>query len=107
MPENSDFYPQVMQRYISESSVMNDRQDFINSLLRVFEEKIFSAREFETFPIEMIDDYIQRTHVFYFEKKLPEIEQSIGLLSGHCASHHPILSALRNFFLRYVQDLSE
>jgi regulator of cell morphogenesis and NO signaling len=107
MPENSDFYPQVMQRYISESSPQDDRQDFIATLLRVFEEKIFNAREFEAFPIEMIVDYIQRTHIFYFEKKLPEIEQSIGLLSNHYSSQHPILSALRNFFLRYVQDLSE
>ena len=55
----------------------------------------------------MIVDYIQRTHVYYFEKKLPEIEQSILLLSGHYDSHHPILAALQNFFHRYVQDLSE
>ena len=107
MPENSDFYPQVMQRYISEPSFPGEHKEFIATLLRVFEEKLFSAREFDLFPVEMIVDYIQRTHVFYFEKKLPEIEQSILLLSGHYDSHHPILVALQNFFHRYVQDLSE
>jgi regulator of cell morphogenesis and NO signaling len=107
MPENSEFYPQVMQRYLPHPSLADAQGDFITTLLRAFEEKIFSACDFETFPIGIIVDYIQRTHIYYFEKKLPEIEQSIGLLADHYESHHPVLVALRNFFLRYVQDLSE
>jgi regulator of cell morphogenesis and NO signaling len=105
MPENSDFYPQVVQRYLSEPT--DEQKDFISTLLQVFEEKIFNKNDFTTYPIDIIIDYIERTHIYYFEKKLPEIEQSIELLSGHYHSHHPILAALRNFFLRYVQDLSE
>jgi len=107
MPENSDFYPQVIQRYVSEPSLSGDRMEFIASLLRVFEEKIFSPADFESYPVDIIVDYIQRTHIFYFETKLPEIEQSIGLLSDHYESHHPILTALHSFFHRYVNDLSE
>jgi regulator of cell morphogenesis and NO signaling len=107
MPENSDFYPQVMQRYVSGPSLPGEHKEFIATLLRVFEEKVFSAHDFEAFPVEIIVDYIQRTHVYYFEKKLPEIEQSILLLSGLYDSHHPILGALQNFFHCYVQDLSE
>ncbi len=107
MPENSDFYPQVMQRYASEPSLPGDHMNFISTLLRAFDDKMFSAGDFEPYPVEIIVDYIQRTHIFYFEKKLPEIEQSIGLLSDHYESHHPILAALRNFFLRYVRDLFE
>jgi regulator of cell morphogenesis and NO signaling len=107
MPENEDFYPQVMQRYVSEPSLPGDRQDFISTLLRAFEERLFSATDFEPYSVEIIVDYIQRTHIFYFEKKLPEIEQSIGLLSDLYESHHPILAALRNFFHRYVRDLFE
>ncbi|MBS1663891.1 MAG: hemerythrin domain-containing protein [Bacteroidetes bacterium] len=107
MPENSDFYPQVMQRYAAQPPSSGEQTDFIVTLLRVFEEKVFNAREFDSFPLEMIVDYIQRTHVYYLGKKLPEIEQSILLLSGHYESQHPILIALRNFFHRYVQDLSE
>ncbi|HEV3324060.1 MAG TPA: hemerythrin domain-containing protein [Puia sp.] len=107
MPENNDFYPQVMQRYVSVPSLPGEHKEFIATLLRVFEEKLFSAHDFDAFPVEIIVDYIQRTHVYYFEKKLPEIEQSIMLLSGLYDSHHPILAALQNFFHRYVQDLSE
>jgi regulator of cell morphogenesis and NO signaling len=107
MPENSDFYPQVMQRYATQPPSSGEQTEFIATLLRVFEEKIFNAREFDPFPLKLIVDYIQRTHVYYLEKKLPEIEQSILLLSGHYESQHPILIALQNFFRHYVQDLSE
>lgn len=107
MPENSDFYPQVMQRYTTQPPSPGEQTEFIGALLRVFEEKVFNARDFDSFPVELILDYIQRTHVYYLEKKLPEIEQSILLLSDQYDSHHPILIALQNFFHRYVQDLSE
>ncbi|HXB06618.1 MAG TPA: hemerythrin domain-containing protein [Puia sp.] len=107
MPENNDFYPQVMQRYVSGPPLPGEHKEFIATLLRVFEEKLFCAHDFEAFPVEIIVDYVQRTHVYYFQKKLPEIEQSILLLSGLYDSHHPILAALQNFFHRYVQDLSE
>ena len=107
MPENNDFYPQVMQRYLTQPPSPGEQTEFIIALLRVFEEKVFNAREFDSFPVELIVDYIQRTHVYYLEKKLPEIEQSILLLSGHYDSRHPILAALQNFFHAYVKDLSE
>ena len=107
MPENSDFYPQVMQRYTNSSLQTGTNNEFIAALLRVFEEKVFNAKEFDGFAVPLIVDYIQRTHIYYLEKKLPEIEQSIVLLTGHYESQHPILLALQNFFLHYVQDLSE
>ncbi len=107
MPENSDFYPQVMQRYPKSSLQTGANKEFIAALLRVFEEKVFNARAFDGFAVPIIVDYIQRTHIYYLEKNLPEIEQSIVLLAGHYESQHPILLALQNFFLHYVQDLSE
>lgn len=107
MPEHNEYYPLVMQRYPTLPLLAGEYQDFIPVLLRVFEEKSFNAREFDSFPLHIIVDYIQHTHLYYLSKKLPEIEQSILLLSGHYESHHPILIALRNFFLQYVHDLSE
>ena len=107
MPENSEFYPQVMQRYPVRPLPDGEYKDFIPALLRVFEEKSFNAGEFAPFPIPIIVDYIQHTHVYYLSKKLPEIEQSILLLSGQYESHHPILVSLQNFFRHYVLDLSQ
>ncbi|MDR3711907.1 MAG: hemerythrin domain-containing protein [Puia sp.] len=106
MPENSDFFPQVMQRYTIHPALTGINKEFIAELLRAFEEKPFCASAFDPFPVDLIVDYIQRTHVFYLQKKLPEIEQSIFLLSGLYTSHHPILAALQNFFQRYCRDLT-
>lgn len=80
--------------------------EFISALLRSFEEKNFSAADFEPYRIGLIVDYIQRTHSFYLQKKLPEIAQSILLLSGHYESNHPILMILQTFFHRYCLDLT-
>lgn len=80
--------------------------EFITTLLRSFEEKSFTAADFESYRIGLIVDYIQRTHSFYLQKKLPEIAQSILLLSGHYESNHPILMILQTFFHRYCQDLT-
>jgi len=80
--------------------------EFISSLLRSFEEKSFNAADFESYRIGLIVDYIQRTHSFYLQKKLPEIAQSILLLSGHYESNHPILLVLQTFFHRYCQELT-
>jgi regulator of cell morphogenesis and NO signaling len=106
MPENNEFLPQVMLRYKIHLPTQEVNQEFIAALLHSFEEKAFCAADFDAFPIEMIVDYIQRTHEYYLQKKLPEIEQSILLLSAHYHSSHPILAALRNFFRAYCQDLT-
>ncbi|HVW59700.1 MAG TPA: hemerythrin domain-containing protein [Puia sp.] len=113
MPENSYIFSQVMQRYQlhplpSAQPPLQPGVDneFITTLLRSFEEKSFTAADFEPYRIGLIVDYIQRTHSFYLQKKLPEIAQSILLLSGHYESNHPILMILQTFFHRYCQDLT-
>lgn len=112
MPDNYIF-SQVMQRYQldplpnahppMQPGVDNE---FITALLRSFEERTFTAADFEPYRIGLIIDYIQRTHSFYLQKKLPEIAQSILLLSGHYESNHPILLILQTFFHRYCQELT-
>lgn len=118
MADNSYIFSQVMQRYavypLKEPGFFYHNQvpppesnkAFIEVLLRSFEEKPFNSRDFEGFPIELIVDYIQRTHAFYLQKKLPEIAQSILLLSGHYETNHPVLLALQVFFNRYCGDLT-
>lgn len=118
MPDNSYIFSQVLQRYdvypLKESGYFfhdqlptpETNKEFIAALLRSFEEKPFCANDYDAFPIEIVVDYIQRTHAFYLQKKLPEIAQSILLLSGHYQSNHPILVILQTFFHRYTCDLT-
>jgi regulator of cell morphogenesis and NO signaling len=107
MSDNSTYLPQVMQRYTTYLPHTHVNRDFVTALLRAFDEKPFCAEDFDRFSIEMIVEYIKRTHEFYLHKKLPEIEQSICLLSGLYDSHHPILAVLQNFFRQYCQELTE
>jgi regulator of cell morphogenesis and NO signaling len=106
MAENNTFFQQVMDRYAVHNPLSGVNPAFIAALLHAFEESSFSAADFEPFSVELIVEYIQRTHVFYLQKKLPEIEQSILLLSGLYTDHHPILAVLHNFFHRYCEDLT-
>jgi regulator of cell morphogenesis and NO signaling len=101
-------YPLKESGYFYHSQVPppESNKEFIAVLLRMFEEKAFNAKDFDAFPIELVVDYIQHTHAFYLQKKLPEIAQSILLLSGAYRSNHPILIILQTFFHRYCQDLT-
>src|SRR5258708_23601406 len=112
MPDSHYLLTQVTRRYTLDRSDKEDYfyahlhesgsdKEFIDSILRSFEENSFNPKEFEPFGIEIIVDYIQRTHVLYLQKILPEIEQSILLLSEQYASGHPLLQQLHSFFHRY------
>jgi regulator of cell morphogenesis and NO signaling len=106
MPDSSTYFPQVMQRYEAYPPLQGVNQDFLLTLLKAFEDKTFCASDFEPFPLALILDYIRKTHIYYLHKKLPEIEQSICLLSGLYNAQHPILWSLQNFFQQYCADLT-
>ena len=56
--------------------------------------------------MEVILDYIRRTHSFYIFRKLPEIEQSINILLKDYTNQHPMLPILQEFYNRYQQHLT-
>ncbi|SRR6266498_4171490 len=117
MEGNQFFLTQVIQRYdnrlqraagyfFTDLYLNGLDKEFIFAVLGAFETNAFDAAEFEPFSIEMIVDYIQRTHTFYLQKKLPELEQSILLLSEAYNANHPLLAALNNLFRRYCKELA-
>jgi hypothetical protein len=90
---DSDFpINQIMQRYdvnsgkdllysYEELKRMNIDQQFIYALLQTFEdEKQFSPEAYKDFSLEAIMDYICRSHKYYLNTRLLEIEQSINIL---------------------------
>jgi regulator of cell morphogenesis and NO signaling len=109
---------QIMQRYYmpvdrnllysyEELQRTNIDLQFIYVLLQTFEdEKTFSENDYQKFSLEVIIDYIRKTHNYYLGKKLCEIEQSIGILLNDYAGSHPLLHILNNFFSEYTRDLS-
>lgn len=109
---------QIMQRYqlpddkallysYEEMKRINIDQRFIYTLLQAFEnEKSFSEQEYDKLSLEIIIDYIRRTHRYYLTKKLCEIEQSIHILLKNYAGNHPLLQILNTFFSDYKADLT-
>lgn len=109
---------QIMQRYnlpinrnllyaYEELQRTNIDQEFIYTLLHTFEDvRTFSGQEYEKFSLELIIDYIRKTHRYYLTKKLCEIEQSIDILLKDYSGSHPLLFILNNFFAEYQADLT-
>lgn len=116
--ENEFPINQIMQRYslpvdknllysYEELKRLDINQDFIYTLLQTFEdEKAFSEKEYQRFSLDVIIDYIHRTHHYYLSKKLCEIEQNIHILLKDYSDHHPLLTILNNFFREYTTGLT-
>jgi regulator of cell morphogenesis and NO signaling len=82
--------------------------EFLLALLGVFEDpEGFRPAEFGHFPLAVIVDYLQKTHHYYVNKKLLEIEQSIHLLMDAYPRAHPLLVLLRNFYADYKASLQK
>lgn len=86
---------------------MDIDQEFIYTLLQTFEdENAFAEADYEKFSLEVIIDYIYRTHRYYITRKLLEIEQNIQILLKDYAGDHPLLQILNTFFYEYSSGLT-
>lgn len=115
--DSTIYTKQVMQRYnLPAIYQVNDfhgvrnyhshNNDFISLLAKYFEdESTFRTRDFKEVPMDILMDYIRRTHRLYLDKSLQEIEQSIMLLAKAYPTGHPLLKMLNKFYLRYKNDL--
>jgi regulator of cell morphogenesis and NO signaling len=80
--------------------------EFLLALLNVFEDPgSFSPTGFSKFSLEIIIDYLRKTHAYYLNKKLLEIEQSVHLLVNAYPHAHPMLLLLNTFYTDYKNHL--
>lgn len=99
--------PGILGSYHDLNELGIDRE-FIYTLLRTFEsEEQFQVADYQKFPLQVIIDYIRRTHRYYLSKKLPEIEQSIDILLKNYSDKHPLLAVLNDFYANYRKHLTE
>ncbi len=90
-----------------ELNQLNIQPEFLLALLEVFEDlQAFRKSNFDNFQLVVIIDYLRKTHGYYLDKKLPEIEQSIHLLMNAYPSAHPLLVLLNQFYGDYKNHLS-
>lgn len=82
--------------------------DFLVEILRAFDNpRRFCPTRFLRFPIHIVLDYLYRTHRYYADKRMLEIEQTIGQLAGAHGNGHPLLLSLDSFFPTYREHLEE
>ncbi|MFM9006958.1 MAG: hypothetical protein ACKORE_00070, partial [Bacteroidota bacterium] len=109
---SAQYTAQILQRYTlpgtQRASVPSTQlEDFVHELSVAFEVPAdFDPARFSAFPLEIITDYIRKTHRHYLFRKLPEMEQSINLLLQDYNDAHPLLHTLKGFYAAYKTGLS-
>lgn len=117
-PLENDEMRQVLLRYnvsqaqnlmysYEELTRLGVNAEFIFVLLGAFEDqKSFNNSAFDCFKLEVIVDYVRKTHEYYLDRKMFEIEQSIQLLLSSYPVAHPLLVILKDFYDDYRSHLS-
>ena len=62
--------------------------------------------DFNLFPLDLLADYVEKTHHRYAEEKIPIIMTFLEKLARVHGERHPELVEIRNLFAASVQDLS-
>ena len=77
--------------------------DIVNSFL---DKEYFPKSELQSFPVNLIIDYIGKSHDYYVEKKIPQIENMIDrLLEETPNENKKPYQLIHNFFLEYKKEL--
>jgi len=78
--------------------------DFFLEILKIFNDtNYFPKQQLMSFPFEVIIDYLQKTHKYFFRKRLLEIEQSIT----QSFENEKVALFLQQFFLDTKKGLIE
>lgn len=100
---------QILQRYQLHNRHVDEQgfNELLFQLSLAFEDPSeFDPQAYSQLPVDLILDYIRRTHRLYLFRKLPEIEQSIRLLLQDYSDDHPLWSILLGFYTDYRKELS-
>jgi regulator of cell morphogenesis and NO signaling len=80
--------------------------DFFLEIVNAFVDKdYFPKKHLQTFSVKLITDYLQKTHNYYHQVKVPEIETLIEDMVDSCYTQKENLVLLKKFFNDYKQEL--
>lgn len=84
----------------------NVNPDFFTEILNAFHDpEYFPKEHLQTFKIELILDYLIKTHEYYLNFEVPEIENLINELIKTCKIKKDNLLLLKSFFREYEKEL--
>lgn len=81
--------------------------DFLLEILRAYDDpSTFNEDVFRRFSLGSIIDYLKRTHSFYLNRRIPEIEQSMDALLQRYNEAYPLLYLFPRYFSEYAFELA-
>jgi len=80
--------------------------DFFLEIVNTFVDKdYFPKKHLQTFSVELITDYLYKTHQDYLSVNVPEIEGLIEQMVDSCFTQKDNIVLLKKFFNEYKQEL--
>jgi regulator of cell morphogenesis and NO signaling len=78
---------------------------FLTILNAYHDHEYFPRKHLQSFPAHLLVNYLVKSHQYYLEIKVPEIEKLIDELPEETDLDKETLRLLQNFFLEYKQEL--
>ncbi|MDX9694555.1 MAG: hemerythrin domain-containing protein [Bacteroidales bacterium] len=82
-----------------------DYHFFLEIINAFIDKDYFPKKQLQGFSVNLITDYLQKTHTYYIKTKVPEIEGLIDEMVNTCNSQKDIMSLLKRFFFEYNTEL--
>ena len=89
---------------IKNKDVSEDK--LLSELSQVMEEKVQGEIDFKAFPIDLLADYVEKTHHRYIEQRIPEITPFLSKVARVHGGNHPELLEIEQLFTETAQDLT-
>lgn len=81
--------------------------EFFLTILNAFHDRqFFPKKHLQSFPANQLIGYLKKSHQYYLEEKVPEIERSIDQLKNNSDLSSETFHLLKNFFEEYQKELS-
>jgi len=80
--------------------------DFFLEIVNSFhDEDYFPEEHLQDFSVSLITDYLSKTHRYYLDVKIPELEKLINLMVVECYANNKYAVLLESFFREYKNEL--
>jgi len=85
----------------------NVNVDFFLEITNSFiDEDYIPQKELNSFPVSLIVQYLKKTHLYYLNEKIPEIEKHIHLMLAEETKANEKYKLVENFFIEYIKEIT-
>ncbi len=85
---------------------VNINLDFFLEITNSFiDDEYIPQKELGSFPVSLMIDYLKKTHDYYLNEKIPELEEMINKMSSSIPAEKKKAMLIKNFFLEYRNEL--